>query len=166
MTPATKPAARKLRIRYERMLSRTFHLYWRVSRGMTLGVRGVVRNPSGHVFLIKHSYISGWHLPGGGVEPKETLHEALARELREEGNIEVLGMPRLHGMFFNAHVSNRDHVAVYIVDAFRRHDGPIDDREIIDCGFFPGDALPPDTARGTRARLAEILSGAPPSTTW
>ena len=45
------------------------HLYWRQSRGLTLGVRALVIDDESRVFLIKHSYVSGWHMPGGGVEP-------------------------------------------------------------------------------------------------
>ena len=78
---------------FEPVLRRIFHLYWRFSRGMTLGVRGVVLDAQGRVFLVKHSYVSGWHLPGGGVEPGETVRQALERELREEGNIELTGKP-------------------------------------------------------------------------
>jgi 8-oxo-dGTP pyrophosphatase MutT (NUDIX family) len=55
------------------------------------------RRDRGRVFLVKHSYVSGWHLPGGGVEAGETLVEAVARELHEEGNIEVTEPPMLHG---------------------------------------------------------------------
>jgi hypothetical protein len=33
-------------------------------------------------------------------------------------------------------------------------------------GFFPLDALPPETTRATRARLAEITRGLPPATHW
>ena len=85
---------------------------------MTLGVRAVVLDGDDRVFLVKHSYVSGWHLPGGGVEVGETFREALRRELAEEGRIELAGDPALHGLFLNSHVSRRDHVAVYVVRQF------------------------------------------------
>ena len=72
---------------------------------MTLGVRAVVLDRDGRVFLVKHSYVSGWHLPGGGVEVGETFRDALRRELAEEGRIELAGEPPLHGLFLNSHVS-------------------------------------------------------------
>ena len=90
------------------------HFYWRFSRGLTVGVRGMVLDGEGRVFLIKHSYVDGWHMPGGGVEAGETLLEALARELAEEGNIELTGAPALHGVFFHPVYSRRDHVALYV----------------------------------------------------
>ena len=86
----------------EPALRRVLHFYWRFARAMTLGVRALVIDGEGRIFLVKHSYVSGWHLPGGGVEAGETLVEALARELREEGNIELTAPPRLHGIFFNS----------------------------------------------------------------
>src|SRR5712691_7848997 len=85
----------------EPALRRVLHLYWRFARGLTLGVRALVIDDKGRIFLVKHSYVSGWHLPGGGVEAGETLVEAVARELQEEGNIDITEPPRLHGMFFN-----------------------------------------------------------------
>ena len=103
----------------EPALRRALHAYWRFARAMTLGVRALIIDEEGRIFLVKHSYVSGWHLPGGGVEAGETLGEALARELREEGNIEITAPPRLHGLFFNTQTSRRDHVAAYVVRDFR-----------------------------------------------
>jgi 8-oxo-dGTP pyrophosphatase MutT (NUDIX family) len=159
-------ALQHLRIRLEPQLRRAFHLYWRIARGMTLGVRGVVLDGGNKVFLVRHSYVAGWHLPGGGVEVGETSHEALRRELVEEGRIELTAEPVLHGLFFNGHVSRRDHVAVYIVRQFRQDRLPEPNHEIVECGFYDAGALPADTTRGTRLRIAEVLDGAAPIATW
>lgn len=151
---------------WERLLARVLHVYWRFARGMTLGVRGLVIDGAGRILLVQHSYVRGWHLPGGGVETGETMLEALARELAEEGNIQLTGAPRLHGVFFNRRISQRDHVAVFVVDDFRQ-DGPFQpNREIAAAAFFALDALPNDTTAGTRARIAEVLGGAPVSARW
>ena len=159
-------ALQALRKRLEPQLRRVFHLYWRIARGMTLGVRGVVLDGGNKVFLVRHSYVAGWHLPGGGVEVGETFLEALRRELVEEGRIELTAEPALHGLFFNGHVSRRDHVAVYIVRQFRQDRPPEPNHEIVECGFYDADALPADTTQGTRLRIAEVLDGAAPIATW
>ncbi len=150
----------------EPAIRRIFHFYWWLARGMTLGVRGLVVDAGGRIFLVKHSYVAGWHFPGGGVEVGETLREALARELVEEGNITLTGPPRLHGVFFHDAYSRRDHIAVYVVQAFRQDATPQPDREIIDHGFFPLDALPEGTTNATRRRLDEVFDGAAPAERW
>jgi ADP-ribose pyrophosphatase YjhB (NUDIX family) len=154
-----------LRTRFEPVLRGIFHLYWRFARGMTLGVRAVVLDGE-QVFLVKHSYVAGWHLPGGGVEVGESFREALGRELIEEGRIEVTGEPYLHGVFLNSHVSRRDHVAVYVVRQFSQDRLPEPNREIIACGFFDAAALPAETTGGTRLRIAEVLEGRALIPTW
>jgi 8-oxo-dGTP pyrophosphatase MutT (NUDIX family) len=152
--------------RLEPLVRALLHIYWRFSRGLTVGVRGLVLDDEGRVFLVKHSYVSGWHLPGGGVEKGETLLAALARELREEGNIELSAPPVLHAIYFNRRISARDHVALYIVRSFRQTAPPEPNREIIAHGFFSMQNLPADTSPATRERIAEVVTGSTTSQTW
>ena len=164
--PRAQRALRRVRQACEPALRHMFHLYWRFQRGMTLGVRGLIIDGAGRVFLVKHSYVRGWHLPGGGVEVGETMLEALAREIGEETNIELTDQPVLHAVFFNSRISRRDHVAVFVVRSFRQVSPPAPNREIVAHGFFPADALPEDTSPGSRARIAEVMRGAPVSERW
>jgi ADP-ribose pyrophosphatase YjhB (NUDIX family) len=133
---------------------------------MTLGVRGVVLDAENRVFLVRHGYVPGWHLPGGGVEVGETFIEALTRELFEEGRIALAGEPELHGIFLNSHVSRRDHVAVFVIKRFTQDRPPEPNLEIVETGFFALDALPEGTTLGTLSRLREVLEGVKIIPTW
>lgn len=54
------------------------------------GAHAIIFNSEGDVLLLKRTYGDrGWGLPGGSVEPGETIHQALVRECREELGIEV-----------------------------------------------------------------------------
>jgi 8-oxo-dGTP pyrophosphatase MutT (NUDIX family) len=92
--------------------------------------------------------------------------QSLARELMEEGNIEITGTPALHGAYFNARISRRDHVALYVVRDFRQDAPHRPNSEIVATGFFTIDALPAETTPATRARIAEVLHGAPVPQWW
>jgi ADP-ribose pyrophosphatase YjhB (NUDIX family) len=156
----------RMRRLFEPLLRRGMHFYWRFSRAATLGARAMVIDGNGRIFLVKHSYVEGWHLPGGGVETGETLLEALTRELAEEGNIRIGPAPQLYGVYFNKRASRRDHVALFIVRDFRQDGNPRPNHEIVAHGFFPIDALPEDATRATRARVAEVFGGAAVSELW
>lgn len=150
-----------------RLRRRLYHAWFLARRPMTLGARGVVYDEAAKaVFLIEHTYVPGWQLPGGGVEPGETMLQALARELGEEGNIELTGPPILRSIHQNRHATKRDHVAVYLVTRFRQTAPKLPDREIKGAGFFALDALPDDTTPGTRRRIAEAIDGAEASEWW
>lgn len=135
-----------------------------------LGVRGLVvdRRDAGtdQILLVRHTYVDGWYLPGGGVEMGESAPSALARELLEETGVEILGLPLLHGFFFNPRESARDHVACYLVDHFRCRPAHKLNLEIAEARFFPIDALPTNATRATRARIDEALRGAPLPDLW
>lgn len=129
---------------------------WLITRGATLGVRAIVFDSDERVFLVRHTYLPGWYLPGGGVEAGQTVPEALRRELWEEGNIRLTGAPTLLGVYRNARDYRRDHVVLYLVRTFEQ-DGPRGaDHEIAETGFFPLDALPDDTTPATLRRLSEV----------
>jgi 8-oxo-dGTP pyrophosphatase MutT (NUDIX family) len=156
----------QIRRKSEPLLRRVFHAYFLLVRGMTLGVRAVVLDADNKVFLVRHSYVTGWYLPGGGVDYGETMEQAMHRELKEEGDIDLTGEAELHGIFLNSHVSRRDHVAVYVVRHFRQDRLPEPNHEIIECGFFDSAALPEGTTPGTRLRIAEVIEGKPLIATW
>jgi len=138
---------------------------WR--RGMTLGVRAAVFDADERIFLVRHSYVPGWYLPGGGVEPGETLAEALDRELIEEGGIALDEPAELFGLYLNRRLSPRDHVALFISRAWRQDKPPrLPNLEIVDCGLFATDDLPEDVSVATRRRLAEIRREVAVSPEW
>jgi len=152
---------------WARLRSNIFHLYFLLHRPMTLGVRGLVYDRTGNaIFLIRHTYVPGWQLPGGGVETSEIMGDALARELVEEGNIEITAPPVLKSMHFNRQASRRDHVGLYFIESYRQTTPKLPDHEIAEAGFFRLDALPAETTPATLRRIAEIFDGVPVSPYW
>jgi 8-oxo-dGTP pyrophosphatase MutT (NUDIX family) len=142
-----------------------FQAYSRMSRGATLGVRGLVLDGEGRVLLVEHTYIHGWHMPGGGVERGETTEQAMAKELREEAGVEIIGRPRLLSIHDNGRHFPGDHVLLYRVDHWRPV--PSTQRgEISRIGFFAPDDLPEGTTRATRARIKEALEGVEADLMW
>ena len=93
---------------------------------------------------MRHSYAPGWLLPGGGVERGETIYEALARELEEEGGIVLDGAPVFHGLFSNEEKFRGDHVACFVIREFTRRAWK-QTVEIKETGFFPVTSLPEGT---------------------
>lgn len=132
-------------------------LMWRALSPRTIGVRGLVVDEEGRVLLVRHTYGKPtWHLPGGGVKRRETLVEALARELREEVDVAITGPVRLLGTYSNMSEGKSDHVSVYVVDRWERRgaDGTRDAEIDAVARFSPTD-LPGDTSPGTRRRILE-----------
>ena len=153
--------------RLKPLVRRTIHTLALVTRPMTLGVRVIVVDDQERILLVRHTYVPGWYLPGGGVDPGEAMTTAARRELQEETAILCEEVPRLLSIHFNRRASRRDHVALFLVTAWSQPTPPaVPNREIAELGFFPRHALPEETTAATRQRLAEIFDGAEVTETW
>jgi len=148
-----------------RLFTRIVHTVFIFTKGMTIGVRAACFDDQGRIFLVRHSYVAGWHMPGGGVERHETVFDALAKELREEGNLVIEGAPNLVHVYYNRRTSRRDHVVFFRCNVAQTAPRK-PDREIVEAGFFPMDQLPEGTTSATRRRLAELASQAPFDDLW
>jgi len=145
---------------------RPFFFRWaRATRGLTLGVRGLVTNAAGEVLLIEHTYVHGWFMPGGGVERGETCEQAVHRELVEEAGILSTGRPRLLSLHSNEPRFPGDHVLVYHVETYT-HCQPTSRGEISRMGWFGVNDLPQGVTDGTRSRIEEALAGRPSDVFW
>ncbi len=128
------------------------------------GVAAVVFGPDG-VLLQRRDDNGQWGLPGGGVDPGESVTEAVAREVREETGLEVrplrligvYSMPE-HGQVITYPDGNVIH---YVSSCFEctvtggtLAAGP----ESLDVGWFEPTALPPDTLPIARIRIVDALA--------
>lgn len=141
------------------------HPFFRLRRGMTLGVRVAVRDENGRYLLVRHTYAPGWMFPGGGVEHGETAVESAAREIHEEAGIVADEELKLFGLYGNDQNFTGDHIAFYVLENW--HQEPVRSRlEIAAHEFFATDELPSDTSKGTRRRLEEIVTGTQKDQHW
>lgn len=148
------------------LFSHTLHTYFLIRRGLTVGVRAIVRSDDDKFLLVRHTYTPGWYFPGGGVEKGQTTEQALSKELRQETGLRLVGKPVIHGVFHNNSISKRDHVLAYICDVQGSLDVKPKSMEIAETGYFPFKYLPPDTDPGTVRRIQEIICGVERIDSW
>ena len=149
-------------------------LLWRASiflfimgflRRMTIGVRGALVDGD-KVLLVKHSYIPGWHFPGGGVDHRETIEEGLRREVLEETGYDVLGEVEIFHTYLNPLPPGRDHVVFFICRQYEMARRFEPNQEIVATQWFDRKDLPPDTSKATRARIEEMFGERPRGRSW
>ncbi|GAC1356998.1 MAG: 8-oxo-dGTP diphosphatase MutT [Herpetosiphon sp.] len=85
-----------------------------------LGAFAVVRNRDGRALISRRTDNGYWNLPGGGVEPDETVAEGLLREIMEETGL-TCTLGRLVGVYSKP--QKREIVLVF--EAFAGDDTPL-----------------------------------------
>lgn len=134
---------------------------------MTIGVRLAVTDGAGRILLVRHTYLAGWYLPGGGVDAGEAVAAAAERELQEETGLRSTAPLELFALYHNLRGSARDHVALYRVPAWEATETALlTNREIAAIDFFAADGLPEGITPSTRRRLDELSGSLPPDTVW
>lgn len=132
----------------------------------TVGVKAMIINDKSEILLVKHTYMSGWHLPGGGVEPGETPKTAIIREIREETGIAVQGEPHLFAIYTHQIMGASDYPMLYIVKDFMSMAKAKLCSEIAKAQWFHVQNLPTDATESTQLRIKEYLEGLPPAERW
>ncbi|HUJ02860.1 MAG TPA: NUDIX domain-containing protein [Rhizomicrobium sp.] len=130
---------------------------------VAFGVSALALDRAGRVLLVRHRYVSGWHLPGGGVGRGEPPAEAVMRELREEVGL-VRGTAEFAGLF-----TRKAGLATNVIALYRVRDAEIDfhpNAEVVAVQFADPAHPPPGTAAGTARRLAEFVNTQTPSAYW
>jgi 8-oxo-dGTP pyrophosphatase MutT (NUDIX family) len=149
------------------LFSRRFFSTYLTLRGIlspvALGALALAEH-RGKIVLVRQSYTSGWHLPGGGVERGEPPATAVMRELREEIGLTNSAPPELFGIY-----TRKLGLATNVNVLYRVRDAQFDFKptlEIRDIMLADPAAPPPDAASGVRRRLAELTGQMPQSPSW
>lgn len=117
----------------------------------TLGVRVHVENHKGEILLVKHTYLPGWHYPGGRVGRYEDIFKSAVREVKEETGVTV-ELLELIGVFSNFSFGRNDHV-VFLKGTTNSTILKPCAIEIIEARFFNKNHLPDDTHNSVIQRL-------------
>ena len=128
---------------------------------VALSANAVLRDPQGRIALVRNTYRDGWSLPGGVVDDNEPPADAAVREVREELGHEVVGEAKLLSVQWAARGSGPLQFLSLTFDVGVCEDPSTlvaQEEEIAEIGFFPIDALPPDTRPFIARRLHALAA--------
>lgn len=132
----------------------------------TVGVKALIINRNMEILLVKHTYMPGWHLPGGGLNPGESPKDAIIREIKEEAAISVKGTLELFHVYAHLILGASDYPILYIIREFEMLPHKPDPKEIAQTKWFHYQALPQDASSSTFERVKEVFDQLPPMDRW
>lgn len=133
---------------------------------LSVAASAIIRDAAGRVLLIRRGGGEGWSLPGGGMEPGESISECVVREAYEETGLHVEPV-RLVGVYSDPafqHViyPNGDQVH-YVSFSFecRVVGGTLkpDEDESLEVAYVEPGALPESIWPGHAIRIQDALAG-------
>lgn len=111
-------------------------------------VAACIKNSKGEILLVKKRTSGMWGFPAGGVEPDETIHQALKREIKEEINADV-APTRLIAVYstpefdFTYPNGNKIHPLIFFFDCrVVKNDDFLQSGEIAEARYFSQNELP------------------------
>jgi len=131
-------------------------LHWRIFKPFSIGVRAIIINGQGQILLVKHTYTELWYLPGGGVNKKEHLLDALKREMNEELGMTIKSPPSLLGTYSNFFEGKSDYVSIFVIKDFDMK--PSENLEIENWEFFEYQKIPDKISLGSKKRIKEYIN--------
>ena len=134
------------------------HKLFLMTRPLTVGVRCVLVNNESKVLLVRHTYVDGWHLPGGGVDAGESVQESVLREVKEETGFTLDDTPSLVAVFHNKEITHRDHVVLFLSEISAKTSMQSTSFEIESSRFFSVEALPKDLDPFSKVLLRSALN--------
>lgn len=149
-----------------RMIHLIYRIFWRVLKPQTLGARAIVENSNHEVLLVRHRYSGQWYLPGGNVQRREFLVDAIRRELFEETGISNLELRGIVGVYSSRQEGKYDHIVVFRAYARQYVSTRSKGKEIQDLSFFDPVRLPNNVSVGTTRRIEEYLGQRQASFEW
>ncbi|HSZ12119.1 MAG TPA: NUDIX domain-containing protein [Rhizomicrobium sp.] len=131
---------------------------------VAFGAHAIVQDRDGRVLLVKHSYVRGWHLPGGGVRGGEPADAAVLREVTEEVGLSSYSACEFYGLY-----TRKVGPATNVIALYRLRDAEIafePNFEIRNVMWADPENPPEDVSPGARRRLAELTGKADVSPYW